>query len=103
LPLHVFCATRARSFCRFVSIVPYFGDHCMTQRELNRAVAEATGEDLREVRRRGFSIADPVDLDFDPEPNCIRPKAVDWDLLEAERLGLFPARRFNRLAALAEA
>jgi hypothetical protein len=40
----------------------------MTQTELDRHVAGATGESLREIRRRGFSIADPVETDFDPEP-----------------------------------
>jgi hypothetical protein len=75
----------------------------MTQRELNRAVAVATGEDLREIRRRGFSFADPINADFDPEPNCIRPQAVDWDRLEVERPGLFPTRDFGRLATLSDA
>ncbi len=39
----------------------------MTQRQLNRSVASKTGEDLREIRRRGFSIVDPRNIDFDPE------------------------------------
>ena len=40
----------------------------MTQKQLNELVAQATGEDLDEIQRRGFSIADPVEANFDPEP-----------------------------------
>ena len=40
----------------------------MTQKQLNELVAQATGEDLNEIQRRGFSIADPVEANFDPEP-----------------------------------
>jgi hypothetical protein len=49
----------------------------MSQKELERAVAEATGESLGFVRGAGFSIADPVDVHFDPEPR--RPLVLDWD------------------------
>lgn len=55
-----------------------------------RAVARATGESRREIRRRGFGPADPVDVDFDPEPNDLPPQFVDWDELDAGRLALFP-------------
>ena len=55
----------------------------MTQRELEQLVAQATGEDLRQIRRRGFSIADPLEVGFDPEPDDRRPLVVDWDLLES--------------------
>ena len=51
----------------------------MTQRELHTAVARATGEDLREIRRRGFSLADPEKVDFDPEPDQLPPQIIDWD------------------------
>jgi hypothetical protein len=40
----------------------------MTQQQLNQLVAHATGEDLDEIERRGFSIADPEEANFDPEP-----------------------------------
>lgn len=50
----------------------------MTQAELDRHVAGATGETLREIRRRGFSLADPVETDFDPEPSG-PAGAIDWD------------------------
>lgn len=64
----------------------------MTYRQLHRAVAAATGESLREIRRRGFGPADPAEVDFDPEPNDVPPQTVDWDALEFERCGLFPAK-----------
>ena len=60
----------------------------MTQQELDCAVAEATGETLCDVSRMGFSLADPNDVAFDPEP--YEPvdeieKYIDWDDLDAER------------------
>lgn len=51
----------------------------MTQSDIDHAVACATGEDLSEIKRRGFSIADPVDVDFDPEPDIRPPQVIDWD------------------------
>ncbi|MCA9088803.1 MAG: hypothetical protein KDA90_09225 [Planctomycetaceae bacterium] len=54
----------------------------MTRRELLIAVARATGEDLREIRRRGFSLADPDYVDFDPEPDQLPPQIIDWDDVE---------------------
>ena len=62
----------------------------MTQKDLNRAVATATGESLREIRRRGFSLADPGDFEFDSEPCVSLPQIVDWDQLDAQRPALFP-------------
>ncbi len=53
----------------------------MTQAQLEAALAEATGESVRTIRRRGFSIIDPRVGDFDPEPNDLPPQIVDWDLL----------------------
>jgi hypothetical protein len=57
----------------------------MTQNQLNQLVADATGEDLRSIRQRGFSIADLQDVDFDPEPDQRPPPFIDWDELELER------------------
>jgi len=62
----------------------------MKPARLQRAVAHATGESLREIRRRGFGPADPVEVDFDPEPNDLPPQLVDWDELETNRLALLP-------------
>lgn len=55
----------------------------MKQRELHQAVATRTGESLREIRRRGFSIMTPA---FDSEPDGEEgPQIVDWDVVEQER------------------
>jgi len=62
----------------------------MKPARLQRAVARATGETLREIRRRGFGLADPAEVDFDPEPNDLPPQIVDWDELDAGRLALLP-------------
>ena len=57
----------------------------MSQQELDAAVAQATGESMRTIRRRGFSIVDPELIDFDPEPNVLPMQIVDWDALEQRR------------------
>jgi hypothetical protein len=51
----------------------------MTQRELELAVADATGEDISEINQRGFNLVDPLLIDFDPEPNNLSPQVIDWD------------------------
>ena len=58
----------------------------MTQQELDRQVALATGDSLCEIRRLGFSIADPMDVDFDPEPTDPLDKYLDWDELQRVEL-----------------
>lgn len=50
----------------------------MTQAELNRAVARATGESIREIARRGFVPLTPIPVEREP-------LVVDWDQLEAQR------------------
>lgn len=57
----------------------------MTQMQLEQLVAEATGEDVRSIRQRGFSVADPFEVDFDPEPDNLPPQMIDWDELELQR------------------
>jgi hypothetical protein len=49
----------------------------MSQREIEEAVAMATGESLAVVHSRGFGIADPMEVNYDPEPR--RPLVFDWD------------------------
>ena len=57
----------------------------MNQSQLDRAVARATGETRDTISRLGFSIADPLVVQHDPEP-CLRaPLVVDWDELDARR------------------
>ena len=50
----------------------------MTQRELDREVASATGESLSEIRRLGFSIENSANVLSDPEP-IAAPNVIDWD------------------------
>ena len=67
----------------------------MTQNQIERAVARATGEDLATIRSLGFSVADPNDVSFDPErPLRRRPRIriINWDRLAAKRCGYLPQR-----------
>lgn len=59
----------------------------MTQQELDQSVAHATGESLHTIRRRGFSIVNLPDVDFDPEPNLLPAQYVDWDALAQQTAG----------------
>ena len=58
----------------------------MSQHELDAAVAQVTGESLRTVRRRGFSVVDPDQCDFDTEPDDLPVQIVDWDAVDRRRL-----------------
>lgn len=49
----------------------------MTQHEIDCAVALATGETVTEIQHLGFGLADPQDVDHDPEPHS--PLVLDWD------------------------
>ena len=49
----------------------------MTQYEIDAAVATATGESVALIQDRGFGIADPLDVHYDPEQR--RPLVFDWD------------------------
>lgn len=62
----------------------------MTQRELERELARKTGETMDTIRRRGFSLVELPDSE---------PQVVDWDELEAERVGIFPGRSCPAQAA----
>ena len=60
----------------------------MSDLELIDAVAQKTGEDSHEIRRRGFVLAGPDDTSPDHDPECLfdlidLPEAgtVDWDAL----------------------
>ena len=57
----------------------------MTQKHLNEMVAAATGEDLHEIRHRGFSLVDPFESNFDPELDDLPPQRIDWDELDLQR------------------
>ena len=61
----------------------------MTHSEVEKAVALATGETRREIRRRGFSIVQS-EITLDAEYGIRAPQMIDWDELDAMRVGLFP-------------
>jgi hypothetical protein len=70
----------------------------MTQRDLDSAVAVATGESPSEIRRRGFGIADPAEVHFDPEPDDVAPQWLEWEQMQEER-PLRPTRHRRKPAA----
>jgi hypothetical protein len=51
----------------------------MSQSELEQAVATATGESVVTIHNLGFGIADPLEVNYDPEPR--RPLVLDWDTM----------------------
>ena len=64
----------------------------MTQRELNRAVARATGETVETISSLGFGPLTPAP--YEPEP-----QTVDWDDLDAQRVAIVPQRSRKRVPA----
>lgn len=56
----------------------------MSQDEIDRAVSVHTGESIRTIRRRGFSLVNPLKV-FDPDEEVSQPRVVDWDELQAAR------------------
>jgi hypothetical protein len=51
----------------------------LSQHDLDLEVARATGESLGTIRRRGFSIIDPSETQFDTEPDDTPAMVLDWD------------------------
>lgn len=51
----------------------------MNQNELNRAVANATGETIAAIKRIGFMIMDPSIPIDDPTDPVHGGRAIDWD------------------------
>ena len=58
----------------------------MTQAELNRAVARATGESIAEVKRIGFLLAEPDTEIPDPDDEDLGPSVLDWDEFDEMRM-----------------
>jgi hypothetical protein len=71
----------------------------MNSNHVNQQVARATGETVAEIRRRGFSLEEP--LPEEPileEPDDLIPLMIDWDRFDLERnVALIeqPPRRFG--------
>ena len=60
----------------------------MTQAQLERAVAQATGESISTIRCRGFSVVEmPMVHDYGA---AATPQVVDWDELDLARMRLLP-------------
>ena len=51
----------------------------MSQHEIDQAVASATGESMATIHNLGFGLADPLEVNYDPEPR--RPLVFDWDAM----------------------
>jgi hypothetical protein len=49
----------------------------MSQQDIDQAVATVTGENIGLIHNLGFSLADPLEVNFDPEPRG--PLMLDWD------------------------
>lgn len=57
----------------------------MTQAQLDRAVARATGESLHTVNAMGFGPLAGNSVEQEPQ-------TVDWDELDTQRYSVFPQR-----------
>ncbi|MBX3452776.1 MAG: hypothetical protein KF777_24785 [Planctomycetaceae bacterium] len=66
----------------------------MTQADLNRAVAEATGETISEIKHRGFQ-----PLDLEPAEDDLEAMFIDWDELELRRNVAVVEQRLPRAVA----
>ncbi|QDU89440.1 hypothetical protein Pla175_28300 [Pirellulimonas nuda] len=51
----------------------------MSHRQLLSAVSHATGESRRTIDRLGFSLAAPLDVCHDPEPQVVLDEAYDFE------------------------
>ena len=66
----------------------------MIQADLDRQIARRTGEELSTIRGMGFVPLTAVPIECEAQPST-----VDWDELEAQRVGLFPGRRLQLASA----
>jgi hypothetical protein len=64
----------------------------MTQSQLDRAVAHATGESMRTIHALGFIPLAGIVVEREP-------LVVDWDELDAQRYSVFPQRRRETVQA----
>ena len=57
----------------------------MTQSYIDQLVAAATGDELREIRRLGFSLVSPTDVELEDDAAMWSPEMVDWDEVDRHR------------------
>ena len=67
----------------------------MTQFEIDHAVSEALGEDIREISKLGFSLLDPQVEFYDAECDSQDPQVLDWD----DSVGGATVQSFHEVAA----
>jgi hypothetical protein len=85
----VLFSARPPPFCggRFVSLVFCPKEKAMTQNELNRAVARATGESVSLISSTGF-------VPLSDTPHEREPQTVDWEITQQNRrVSVQPRRR----------
>jgi len=56
----------------------------MKQADLDRAVAQVTGDTISTIKRLGFLLDDPL-ASLEPDSDEHGPYVIDWDELQAER------------------
>lgn len=56
----------------------------MTQRDLDRQIARATGESMSTIRKFGFNLIEMPERE---------PLTVDWDKVDERRVAVFPQRQ----------
>jgi len=62
----------------------------MTQRDLERQIARATGESMSTIRKLGFNLIEMPERE---------PLTVDWDKVDESRVAVFPQRQREHTAA----
>ena len=71
----------------------------MRQADLDRAVAQVTGEAVSTIKRLGFLLVDPASSG-EPDSDEHGPQVIDWDELQAQRFEESAGRPRHELAAV---
>lgn len=62
----------------------------MTQNDLNRQVARATGETISTIKHLGFLLDEPPPSSMSTDPDS--PQIIDWDALDVQRSQAYSGR-----------
>lgn len=63
----------------------------MSQRDLNRQISKATGEDIATIAGLGFVELRPIPFEREP---LTEPLTIDWDQIDLDRnVAVIPQRR----------